>query len=166
MASNGSVRLTEFAPFSTATNPVDFTLDDRDSAYALVRRTLEGFGYHYRLGRFGRGAHIAKVTGLSRAQLMRLIAQHRRTGDIRDRCGKPPASAYRRRYTPRDAALRVEVDEAYGRLSKPAVNDFLRDHLCPFLNFRPASSPPRPRHVRPHQEALMPTGGRHTLREA
>ena len=45
-------------------------------------------------------AHLAKVTGLSRAQLTRLIARHRRTGDIRDRRKKPPANAFRRRYTP------------------------------------------------------------------
>ena len=71
-------------------------------------------------------AYLAKATGLSRAQLTRLTAQHRRTGDIRDRRGKPPANAFRRRYTPRDAALLAEVDDAYGRLSGPATKEIFR----------------------------------------
>ena len=36
---------------------------------------------------------------MSRAQITRLVAQHRRTGHIRDRRGKPPANAFARRYT-------------------------------------------------------------------
>ena len=121
--------LDEVRAFLDGSEPVDFTLGDRDSAYVLVRRTLESFGYHHRLGRSDKGlvrAYLAKVTGLSRAQLTRLIAQHRRTGDIRDRRGKPPANAFQRRYTPEDAALLAEVDDAYGRLSGPATREVLR----------------------------------------
>ena len=47
---------------------------------------------------------LEKVTGFSRAQLNRLIAQHRRTGHIRDHRSKPPANAFARRYTDLDAA--------------------------------------------------------------
>ena len=114
--------------FLGGSEPVDFDLDDRDSAYLFVRRSLERLRYH-RLGKPDKGlvrAYLAKVTGLSRAQLTRLIARHRRTGDIRDRRKKPPANAFRRRYTPRDAALLAEVDDACGRLSGPATKEILR----------------------------------------
>ncbi|WP_419941237.1 integrase [Candidatus Palauibacter sp.] len=121
--------LEQVRAFLDGNEAADFVLADRDSAYVLVRRTLERFGYHHRPGRSDKGllrAYLAKVTGLSRAQLTRLIAQHRRTGDIRDRRRKPPANAFQRRYTPRDVALLAEVDDAYGRLSGPATKEILR----------------------------------------
>ena len=120
--------LAQVRAFLDGSEPVDFDLDDRDSAYVFLRRSLEGFGYHG-LGKRDKGlvrAYLAKVTGFSRAQLTRLIAQHRRTGNIRDHRKKPPANAFRRRYTPRDAALLAEVDDAYGRLSGPATKEVLR----------------------------------------
>ncbi|WP_419935247.1 integrase [Candidatus Palauibacter sp.] len=121
--------LEQVRAFLDGNEAADFVLADRDSAYVLVRRTLERFGYHHRPGRSDKGllrAYLAKVTGLSRAQLTRLIARHRRTGDIRDRRRKPPANAFQRRYTPRDVALLAEVDAAYGRLSGPATKEILR----------------------------------------
>ncbi|WP_419942443.1 integrase [Candidatus Palauibacter sp.] len=120
--------LDEVRAFLEGSEPVDFTLNDRDSAYVFVRRSLERLRYHG-LGRPDKGlvkAYLAKVTGLSRAQLTRLIAQHKRTGHIRDRRRKPPANAFQRRYTPRDVALLAEVDAAYGRLSGPATKEILR----------------------------------------
>ena len=39
------------------------------------------------------------MTGLSRAQLTRLIGQHRETGRIEDRRGGAPACPFERRYT-------------------------------------------------------------------
>ena len=111
--------LDEVRAFLEGSEPVDFTLNDRDSAHVFVRPSLERFRYHG-LGKPDKGlvkVYLAKVTGLSRAQLTRLIAQHKRTRHIRDRRKKPPANAFQRRYTPKDAALLAEVDAAYGRLS-------------------------------------------------
>ena len=57
----------------------DFELTDRASAYALVRRTLVRFEYHG-LRKPDKGLlkrYLEKVTGLSRAQVTRLIRQHR-----------------------------------------------------------------------------------------
>ena len=105
----------------------DFELTDRGSAYAFVRRTLVRFEYHG-LGKPDKGLvkrFLEKVTGLSRAHVTRLIRQHHRTGHIRDHGGKPPANAFPRRYTPYDAALLAEVDEAFGQLSGPATKVIL-----------------------------------------
>ena len=117
--------------FLEGNQPADFELTDRTSAYAFVRRTLVRFEYH------GHGKpdkslvkrYVEKVTGFSRAQTTRLVAQHRRTGHIRDHRGKPPAKPFQRRYTPRDAALLAEVDEACGQLSGPATKVILRRML-------------------------------------
>ena len=119
--------LDQVRAFLDGNQPADFELTDRTSAYAFVRRTLVRFEYHG-LGKPDKGLlrrFIEKVTGFSRAQANRLIAQHRRTGNIRDHRCKPPANAFRRRYTAPDAALLAEVDEAFGQPSGPATKVIL-----------------------------------------
>ena len=84
--------------------PVDFALADRASAYDFIRRTLVQFDYSA-LGKADKGAvkaYLGKMTGLSRAQLTRLMAQHRCTGHIRDRRGAGPTRPFVRRYTAAD----------------------------------------------------------------
>lgn len=123
--------LTQVRAFLEGNQAADFELTDRASAYALLRRTLVRFEYHG-LRKPDKGLvkrYLEKVTGLSRAQVTRLIRQHRRTGNIRDHRRKPPANAFRRRYTERDAALLAEVDEAFGQLSGPATKVVLRRML-------------------------------------
>ena len=120
--------LDQVRAFLDGNQPADFELTDRTSAYAFVRRTLVRFEYHG-LRKPDKGLmrrFLEKVTGFSRAQTNRLIAQHRRTGNIRDHRCKPPANAFQRRYTPRDAALLAEVDEAFGQPSGPATKVILR----------------------------------------
>ena len=120
--------LDQIRAFLEGSEPADFGPADRPSAYAFVRRTLVRFEYHG-LRKPDKGLvkrFLEKVTGLSRAQITRLVAQHRRTGHIRDHRRKPPANAFQRRYTPHDAALLAEVDEAFGQLSGPATKVILR----------------------------------------
>ena len=77
---------------------VDFAEGDRAGAHALGRRTLVQLGYQ-RLGKRDKGLvkrYVGNVTGCSRAQLMRLIHQHRETGRIEDRGGGVPVSAFER----------------------------------------------------------------------
>ena len=65
--------------FLDGSEPVDYLPQDRDDVYEFVRRTLVRVGYT-RLSRPGKGAvrrYLAKMTGLSRAQVTRLIGQHR-----------------------------------------------------------------------------------------
>ena len=81
--------------------PVDFAVAERVSAYEFIRRTLVEFDYTA-LGKADKGAvkaYLGKMTGLSRAQLTRLMAQHRETGRIRDRRGGGPSRPFVRRYS-------------------------------------------------------------------
>ena len=93
--------------FVEGSESVDVAEGDREGAYALVRRTLAQLGYHC-LGKPGKGLvkrYFGKVTGCSRAQLTRVIRQHRETGRIEDRRGRAPVRAFERRYTRMDIRL-------------------------------------------------------------
>ena len=70
--------------------------------------------------------YLAKVTGLSRAQLTRLIGQHRRTGRIEDRRGGAPARPFERRYTASDIRLLAQVDAQLGQMSGADTRKVLR----------------------------------------
>ena len=110
------------------TEPVDFAPADRASAYDFIRRTLVQFEYSA-LGKADKGAlkaYLGKMTGLSRAQLTRLMAQHRSTGRIRDSRGGGPSRPFVRRYTAADVRLLAEVDAALGQRCGPATRAVLR----------------------------------------
>ena len=114
--------------FVEGADRAEITHLDRDGAYALITVAVERVLYP-RLGRADKGTvlrFLEKATGLSRAQIDRLVRQHRRTGHIRDHRNKPPARPFPRRYTPADIALLAEVDEACGQLSGPATKEILR----------------------------------------
>ena len=84
--------LEQVRAFVEGSGPVDIKLADRESAYAFIRRALVRFGYHG-AGRAAKGllrAYLGKATGLSRAQVARLIRRHR---DNRDGGGPPGRAA-------------------------------------------------------------------------
>ena len=113
--------------FVEGSEAVDFAGGNREGVYTLVRRTLVRLDYH-RLGKPDRGLlkrYLAKVTGLSRAQLTRLIGQHRRTGRIEDRRGGAPARPFERRYTASDIRLLAPVDAELGQMSGSATRAVL-----------------------------------------
>ncbi len=64
---------------------------------------------------------LIKVSGLSRQQLTRLIAQYRRQGRLEDHRKKPPAKPFAKRYTPDDILALAELDALHGTLSGPAT---------------------------------------------
>ena len=118
--------------------PVDFALADRASAYDFIRRTLVQFDYSA-LGKADKGAvkaYLGKMTGLSRSQLTRLMAQHRCTGRIRDRRSAGPARPFVRRYTAADVRLLAEVDAALGQRCGPATRAVLRRQYEVFADER------------------------------
>ena len=120
--------LEQVRAFVECSEPVDFAGAGREGIYALVRRTLVRLDYH-RLGKPDKGLvrrYLAKVTGLSRAQLTRLIGRHRRTGRIENRRGGPPAKPFERRYTRLDIRLLARLDTELGQMSGPATRAVLR----------------------------------------
>ena len=121
-------RLEQVRAFVSGNEAVDFELVDRPSAYGFIRRTLVQFGYRS-LGKADKGtvrAYLGKMTGFSRAQLTRLIGQHRDTGRVEDRRGRPPAKPFERRYTASDIRLLAQVDGTLGQMSGPATRAVMR----------------------------------------
>jgi transposase InsO family protein len=115
--------------FLSASEEVRFEAADRQQLYQWVEQVLVGQQYAS-LGKPARGLvrrYIAKMTGLSRSQVTRLIALYTASGRVR-------AAVYQRRrfperYTRADIELLAAVDEAHETLSGPATRHILkREH--------------------------------------
>jgi len=111
--------LEEVRAFLEGTIALDFAVPAREELYPWIEDSLRRLRYLC-LRRAEKGLvreYLLKLSGLSRAQLTRLIAQYARTGHLRDhRRGRPPTNAFRRRYLPEDAALLAELDALHGTL--------------------------------------------------
>ena len=108
--------------FLAGTASVGFELPAESGRYAWIVDILRQFGYA-RLKRRDKGLlrrFLLKVSGYSRAQLNRLIAQWCETRALADRRG-PPAVPFVTRYTDADIRLLVELDELHATLSGLAM---------------------------------------------
>jgi len=120
-----AVSLEQIRAFLAGSGEVRFAGVRRAEVYAWVERTLVRHEYAG-LGRGDKGVvrqYLARMTGLSRAQVTRLIAGHRKTGQVK-------AAPYQRtkfatRYTAADVELLAYVDQAHGNLSGPATKRIL-----------------------------------------
>jgi hypothetical protein len=117
--------LAEMKEFMTTNREVAWSAPERDSAYGLIERVLKAQRYR-RLSKGQKGivrGFLGKVTGLSRAQMTRLIQRWMETRRIERKPAKHPD--FPRRYTAADVVSLAEVDAAHEDLSGPAVR-----HLC------------------------------------
>lgn len=125
--------LQDLRDFTAGNDSFDLEPVSRDDAYHFIEATYRQFDYPH-LGKADKGAlkaYLGKATGLSRAQLTRLIAQCRKTGEVRDRRGTP-GKPYRRHYTAEDVALLAETDRLHETLSGPAIRHICRRQLQEF----------------------------------
>jgi len=89
--------------------------------YYWIEEVLIRFRYHL-LKRDEKGVirqYVKKVTGYSRSQVSRLIAEYRRTGRLQRR--EYRRHRFPRKYTPSEVALLARTDELHGWLSGPAT---------------------------------------------
>lgn len=130
MDDSETTSLEQIRAFLTGSAEVRFAGQRREEIYSWVERTLVRHQYAS-LDRPGKGLirrYLARMTGLSRAQVTRLIATHRNTGRVK-------ATVYQRtkfaqRYTAADVELLAYVDKAHGNLSGPATRRILeREYL-------------------------------------
>jgi transposase InsO family protein len=111
--------------FVEASEEIRFESENRKQVYSWVERVLVEQEYA-RQGKPARGLlrrYVEKMTGLSRAQVTRLIARYATTGRVQP-------TMYRRRrfperYTRADIELLASVDEAHETLSGPATRRIL-----------------------------------------
>src|SRR6202050_3029636 len=100
--------------------------------YAWVDGIVRGQDYG-RLKRADKGLvrrYISKMTGLSRAQITRLMGQYKATGVVKVTASR--RRRFPRRYTAMDVALLVKVDQAHGKLSGPATRAILNREYTVF----------------------------------
>lgn len=122
LKTQGLQSMEQVRAFLEGSQPLGFEAPAREAVYDWMAGELRRLGYS-RLGKADKGLvrrYLAKVTGLSRAQVTRLIQQFRETGRIRDRRGRP-AAPFARRYTSADVRLLAELDALHGTLSGPAT---------------------------------------------
>jgi transposase len=117
--------LEQIQAFLNASQEIRFKGEAQPQIYHWIEQVLGRQEYHQQ-GRRARGllrSYLAKMTGLSRAQVTRLIARYRKRGSLQP-------SPYRRhrfpqRYTRADLELLATVDEAHENLSGPATRRIL-----------------------------------------
>ena len=98
----------------------------RQERYSWIESVLKRFDY-FRLGRKGKGllkAYLQRLSGLSRAQLTRLVARKLTEGTIRPLHER--RNCFATKYSNADKALLVQTDNAHGRLSGPATQRILQ----------------------------------------
>jgi hypothetical protein len=125
MDDSEATSLEQIRAFLAGAGEVRFAGHSRVEVYGWTERTLVRFGYAG-LGRPGKGLvrrYIARLSGLSRAQVTRLIARYSASGHVQ-------AAAYQRRkfptrYTKADVELLAYVDRSHGNLSGPATKRIL-----------------------------------------
>jgi len=125
MDDSAPMSLEQIQAFLAGSSEVRFTGQHRDEVYAWTERTLVRHQYA-NLSRAEKGVlrqYLACMTGLSRAQMTRLITSYAETGHVK-------AVAYQRSkfttvYTKADVQLLAYVDKSHGNLSGPATKRIL-----------------------------------------
>ncbi len=125
MDDSEATSLEQIGAFLAGSGEVRFVGQRREEVYAWTERTLVRQQY-LGLNRAEKGMlrrYIARMTGLSRAQVTRLIASYADSGRVK-------ATAYQRRkfatrYTKSDVGLLAYVDKSHGNLSGPATKRIL-----------------------------------------
>ncbi len=128
--------LEQIQAFVEGSEEVVFKAASQKELYAWTERTLCAQEY-MRLGRNGKGLvrqYIAKVTGLSRAQMTRLIGKYAESGTIQVRRGK--GRRFQSQYSPADVGLLAQVDEAHDTVSGPATQKILYREFFEFADVR------------------------------
>jgi len=111
--------------FLEGSEAVEFRGLTAQEKYCWIEEVLIRFRYHH-LKRAEKGVirrYIEKVTGYSRSQVSRLIAEYKRTGRLK----KTEYRRHRfpRKYTPSEVGLLARTDELHGWLSGPATKNIM-----------------------------------------
>jgi transposase InsO family protein len=130
------VSLEQIRAFLEASSEVHFEAQNREQVYGWIERTL-GEQKWSGLGRASRGLvrrYLEKMSGLSRAQITRLIKLYADGEAVKPK-------TYRRhrfasRYARADIELLASVDEAHETLSGPATQKILQREFHEFGNAR------------------------------
>jgi len=125
MKNGERLSLEQIRTFLAASEEFRFEANNREEIYGWVTRTLveQAHGGQKREAKGLLRRYLGKMTGLSRAQVTRLIGQYLESGKVKER------SYHRNRfaiqYQAGDVELLAAVDEAHETLSGPATQKIL-----------------------------------------
>jgi len=117
--------LEQIRAFLEASGEIEFDAANRREVYDWVTRALCEQEY-WKQSRGAKGMlrrYIGKMTGLSRAQVTRLINRYKQSGRVSERSYR--RNRFASHYTPADIELLAQVDEAHEVLSGPATQKIL-----------------------------------------
>jgi transposase InsO family protein len=118
--------LEQIRAFLEGSHEVRFEGRNREEVYGWVDQTLRQQRFE-ELKRSVRGLvrrYLARMTGMSRAQITRLVTQYRNGEEVKPKPYR--RRRFRQRYTREDVALLAKVDEAHEVLSGPATQKLLQ----------------------------------------
>jgi transposase InsO family protein len=130
------ISLAQIRAFLEGSEELRFESSNRQERCCWVGRTLVQQEYGG-LGRADKGLvrrYIAKMSGLSRAQVTRLIHQYQTRGEVKAKVYR--RHRFRTRYGREDIALLAEVDAAHETLSGPATQKILQREYYDFQDRR------------------------------
>jgi transposase InsO family protein len=125
MKNGERLSLEQIQRFLTASEEFRFEANSREEMYGWVTRTLveQEYGARKREAKGVLRSYLEKMTGLSRAQVTRLIGQYLESGMVQERSYR--RNRFTTHYQPVDVALLAAVDEAHETLSGPATQKIL-----------------------------------------
>jgi transposase InsO family protein len=136
MEAGERMSLDQIRAFLEGAEVVRFQGRQRTEVYEWVTRTLREQRYDQQR-RAAKGlirAYLGKVTGLSRAQVTRLLQRYAEKREVREKHYR--RNRFANRYTKADIELLAEVDEAHENLSGPATQKILYRGLYEFGDSR------------------------------
>src|SRR5258708_18599967 len=125
MENTEKLSLEQIRAFLQASQEVRFEATRRQEIYEWMTRTI-CYQEYWKQKRTRKGLlrqYIAMSTGLSRAEVTRLITRYKEDGQVQERGYR--RNRFAKHYTAADIDLLGTVDEAYGTLSGPATQKIL-----------------------------------------
>ncbi len=125
MQAGERLSLEQMQAFLEASDGIGFAGRNREEVYGWVDQTLRQIRFES-LKRSGRGIvrrYVSKMTGLSRAQVTRLLKVYTQGEPVKPKAYR--RHRFRKRYTVLDIELLATVDAAHGTLSGPATQKLL-----------------------------------------
>jgi len=136
MENTEKLSLEQIRAFLEASQEVRFEATRRHETYEWVTRTI-CYQEYWKQKRTIKGLlrqYMATMTGLSRAQVTRLIARYKEAGQVQERGYR--RNRFAKHYTAADVDLLGTVDEAHGTLSGPATQKILYRGLYQYRDER------------------------------
>jgi transposase InsO family protein len=125
MKNGERLSLEQIRTFLAASEEFRFEANNREEVYGWVTRTLveQEYGRQKREAKGLLRRYVAKMTGLSRAQVTRLVGRYLEKGMVKERSYR--RNRFAKQYEAADVELLAAVDEAHETLSGPATQKIL-----------------------------------------